>query len=434
LAIGAFGFFAIGCSEKAEGPPTGPNFHTVLSTASGCDVGHIDQLANLFFSPPRKQTVKDLVTLLAGQAPYSAAAKNSGFDIMAQMEGAVNEATSGDPAVGSDLVNHLLLCMYNPTSEAGAYPATFPDTFTVALTPTGAAHGAFGERSGSSALPVFSRPTSAPYTGIAPPTGSTMWGNLVTNAPARVVFYGRPATPADPANQTYDWRSIPHNANFNSNIIIGFCVDQAAHPTTMVLEVGEAVLAFADAYFLTPGTCSSDLAALDATNPFQLAHRLLRFGTGLLAPRPLNAAVLLLGSGGVKSRCCSKLGPKDVPSVSATLSNVKNRIKVNTERFSITATALSGTDPVNGTKVTLSTGVNNGINSFIKTAPLGTPCSQGVAPEGITGTGTNLPGQYVFNNLCFTNTGNIYAFGTFDIQGRNDALVTVKSNKINVIP
>jgi len=440
--IVAFAFFAIGCSEKADGPPTGPEFHTVLSTSSGCDVGHISQLANSFFKQPRQGVVKDLVDLLATQTPYSAAAKNTGFDIMAQMEGAVNDATSGDPAVGSDLINHLLLCTYDPApaKELASYPETFPENFTVSLTPTAAAHGAFGERSGASVSPVLSRPSSAPYTGIAPPTGSTQWGSVVTSTPARVIFYGRPATPADPANQTYDWRSIPHNASFNPGILMGFCVDEATHPTTMVLELGVAVLAFADAYFLNPaaaGTCSPDLSLLDGTNPFQLAHRLLRFGTGLLTPRPLMAAILSPGGVGTrKTNCCSKVKPTDVPSTSAaTLSNVSpNRIKVNTGRFSITATALSGTDPVNGTKVTLSTGVNNGINSFIKTAPVGTPCSQGVPPEGITGTGTNLPGQYVFNNLCFTNTGNIYVFGTFDIQGRNDAPVTVKSNKLNVIP
>ena len=52
LAIGTVGFFAIGCSEKAEGPPTGPEFHTVVNKFSSCDVQHIGQLANSFFSPP----------------------------------------------------------------------------------------------------------------------------------------------------------------------------------------------------------------------------------------------------------------------------------------------------------------------------------------------------------------------------------------------
>ncbi|MFL5448745.1 MAG: hypothetical protein ACJ8AX_09360, partial [Gemmatimonadales bacterium] len=134
LAIGAVGFLAIGCSEKAEGPPTGPEFHTILDKFSSCDVQHIGQLANSFFSPPRQQAVKGLVDGLAAAQVHSLAAKTAGFDIMAQMEEAVKEVSSGSPAAGSDLVNHLLLCLYDPTSEAGAYPASFPDTFNVALT------------------------------------------------------------------------------------------------------------------------------------------------------------------------------------------------------------------------------------------------------------------------------------------------------------
>jgi hypothetical protein len=123
-----------------------------------------------------------------------------------------------------------------------------------------------------------------------------------------------------------------------------------------------------------------------------------------------------------------------VDSVSATLSNVKSRIKVNTDTFSIKATAKSGNDFVNGTKVTLSTTVNSGTNTFIRVKPSTGPCSSGAVPEGITGSGTNLPGTYVFNNLCFTNTGNVYVLGTFNVEGRSDTPVTAKSNKINVIP
>jgi len=447
--IVAFAFFAIGCSEKAEGPPTGPEFHTVVNTSSSCDVGHISQLANSFFKQPRQGTVKNLVDLLATETFYTVQAKNTGFDIMAQMEGAVNDATSGDPAVGSDLMNHLLLCMYNPTTEALSYPETFPESFTVSLTQTASAHGAFGQRSGTSTSPIYSRPYSAPFTGVAPPqTGLAnppvfSWASvLVDNDPARVVFYGFPS--GDPS-KPYDWRSIPHKVNVSPYVLVGFCVDQATDTTAMVVEQsteGTTVLAFADAYFLNPlavapapGACSGNLALLDGTNPFQLAHRLIRFGTDLVTPRPLMAAVLSPGGVGSKTKCCSKFGFKPVPSVSAALSNVTpNRIKVNTQLFSITATAKSGNDPVNGTKVTLSTTVNSGTNSFIRVAPSSGPCSSGTVPEGITGTGTNPAGTVVFNNLCFTNTGNIYILGLFNVEDRKDAPVTVKSNKINVIP
>jgi hypothetical protein len=89
---------------------------------------------------------------------------------------------------------------------------------------------------------------------------------------------------------------------------------------------------------------------------------------------------------------------------------------------------------VNGTQVTLATTVNSGTNTFIRVKPSTGPCSSGTVPVGITGSGTNLAGTYVFSNLCFTNTGNVYVIGSFDVVGVNDALVTAKSNKINVIP
>jgi hypothetical protein len=441
IAILVPAFFAIGCSEKADGPPTGPEFHIVIDKFSPCDVSHIDQLANSYFSPPRKQTVKNLVNLLATQSPHTLPAKNSGFDIMAQMEGAMNDvpATAGDPTVGSDLVNHLLLCMYDPASEAASYPASFPDTFTVALNPS--LTGAFGHRTSkatptSLVLPVYAR--SAAYTlgfsGIAP-VGD--WG--VTNDPSRVVFYGRPATTPtnDVIPDTYDWRTIPHNATFNPEIVIAVCKESAGN-TLMLNEQGVAILSFVDATFLDPASCApSNTALLDGSSPFQLAGRLLRFGTGLLTPSPLMAAVLSPGgTGGLSGKCCSKVGTKDVPSVALALSNVTTPVKVNSGRFSLTATTTSGTDPVNGVKVTLATTTNNGTPTSIRVVDPGVSCSSGspLAPEGTTGTGTNPAGTYTFNNLCFTNTGTVYIVGTADVKDRLDIVVSVKTNKINVKP
>jgi hypothetical protein len=430
---------AIGCSEKETAPLTGPDLHTGLTLSSGCDVQHIDQLANSYFSPPRKQAVKTLVDLLATQLPHTVAAKNSGFDIMAQIEGAVNDvpATAGDPTVGSDLVNHLLLCMYNPGSETASYPASFPDTFTVALTPS--LTGAFGHRS-SGTDPVYARSAgfTLGFSGIAP-AGS--WGVVpALNNPARVVFYGRPATTSNGAiiSQTYDWRTIPHNATFSPEIVIAICIDAAAssNSTVMLNEQGVGILAFVDAAFLDPASCApTNTALLDGSRPFQLARRLVRFGTDLLTPRLLMATALSPGGiGGSNSRCCSQVGPTNVPSVALTLSNVTTPVKVNSGRFSLTATTTSGTDLVNGTKVTLLTSTNNGTNTSVRVAAPGANCSSGTPPQGITGTGTNPTGTYVFTNLCFTNTGSVFILGTANIEARSDTPATKLSNKINVKP
>jgi hypothetical protein len=451
LAISAFGFFAIGCSEKADGPPTGPEFHTITPTTSVCDVGHTSQLANSYFGPGRQQAVKKLVDSLAvlsasALTKYTVDAKNMGFDIMAQIEGAVNDGTSGDPAVGSDLMNHLLLCMYNPTTEAASYPETFPESFTVSLTQTASAHGAFGQRSGTSTSPVLSRPTSAPYTGVAPPTSSTQWGNVVTSTPARVVFYGRPVT-SDLTNQTYEWKSIPHNVGINPYVIIGFCVDQATNPTTMVLEqsTGTTVVqAFADAYFLNPaaaGTCSPNLALLDRANPFQLAHRLLRLGTDLVTPSPLMAAVLSPGGVGSKTKCCSKFNPTNVPSVSLTVSpnvggapSIPTPLKVNTGRFALTATTKSGNVPLNGARITLTTGNNNGTPTSVRIADPTNGCAAGKPAVGVTGEDGNQAGTYAFTNLCITSTGGVFVTMTANVDDRADQPVSLISNKVKVIP
>jgi hypothetical protein len=443
IAILAPAFFAIACSEKAETPPTGPDLHTVLNKSSGCDLQHISQLANSYFSPPRQQAVKDLVGALSATPLYTVEAKGWGFDIMAQMDGALNTdvpATAGVPSVGSDLINHLLLCMYDPNAEAASYPVSFPDTFTVALTPS--LTGAFGHRT-SGAAPVYARTSAAPpavgFSGIAP-TPSSTWG--VTNSPARVVLYGRPATTTSTTgvttfdSQTYDWRTIPHNATFSPGIVVAICVDAVTDTTTMVNEQGVAILSFVDAGFLDPASCSpTTTALLGSSSPFQLAGRLVRFGADLFGPRPLMAAVLSPGGvGGSSSKCCSKVGPSTVPSVSLTLSNVTTPVKVNTGRFSLTATTKFGTVPVNGVGITLSTTTNSGTPTSIRVAPVGSPCTSGDPPVGITGTGANAAGTYLFTNLCFTNTGNVFISAKADVTGRNDAPVTTISNKINVKP
>jgi hypothetical protein len=425
---------AIGCSEKETAPLTGPDLHTGLTLSSGCDFSHLGQLANSFLKPPAQQTAKNKVDEMAAAGAYSLTAKNDGFDIMALMEGAVNDGTAGDPTVGSELMNHLLLCMYNPATEAASYPASFPDTFTVALTPS--LTGAFGHRS-SGTTPVYARSAgfTLGFSGIAP---AGNWG--VVQAPARVVLYGRPATTSTGAfiSQTYDWRTIPRNATFSPNIVIAVCIDAAAtsNSTLMLNEQGVGILSFVDAAFLDPVSCSpTTTALLDGSSPFQLARRLVRFGTGLLTPRPLMATALSPGGiGGSNSRCCSKVGPTNVPSVALALSNVTTPVKVNSGRFSLTATTTSGTDLVNGTKVTLATSTNNGTPMNIRVADPTASCSSGTPPQGITGTGTNATGTYVFTNLCFTNTGNVFIVGTANVEARSDTPATKLSNKINVKP
>jgi hypothetical protein len=70
----------------------------------------------------------------------------------------------------------------------------------------------------------------------------------------------------------------------------------------------------------------------------------------------------------------------------------------------------------------------------VRTAPSTGSCSAGQPPVGITGEDGNAAGTYVFNNLCFTNTGSQFVKVIADVEGRKDTPVNVLSNKVNVKP
>jgi hypothetical protein len=356
---------ASGCGEKQEGPsaPSAPEFHTITGTSSGCDFQHVSQLASSYFSPPRQQIVKDIVTAMTGAASFSTAAKSLGFDIMAHIDTVVTNDAAGTPSVGSDLVNHLILCMYDPATELASYPATFPEDFTTSLTP--AAHGAFKVKPPSStnttdATPVLSRPVNAPYSGVGPSTGT--WSGAVSGmTPARVLVYGRPVS-GDPTS--YDWKTVPHNSNFSPPVIVGICIDPTSATTTLLNDDNVGLLPFADAPFLVPGTCSPSTALLDADGPATFAQRLLRMGASLFGPRTLWAAALNPGGlGTTKGGIRTVFGPKVVANVTLTFVQQPTSTKVNTvisPAVTIQATGSDGTGTVPNVTITLGAVNNNG--------------------------------------------------------------------------
>jgi len=324
---------ASGCGEKQEAPsaPSAPEFHTITGTSSGCDFQHTSQLANSYFSPPRQLVVKNIVTAMTSAGAYSPTAKSLGFDIMAHMDTVVTNGTAGDASVGSDLMNHLILCMYNPATELASYPATFPDDFTASLTPS--AHGAFKVKPPTSANndanadPVLSRPVSAPFSGVGPSTGT--WRAALVGgqtSPARILVYGRPVS--DPTS--YDWKTIPHNSNFSPPVIVGICIDPNAATTSLLNDDNVGLLPFADAPFLVPTTCSPSTALFDADGPTMFAQRLLRMGARLFGPQALWAAALNPGGlGGTKSGVRTLFGSKVVANVTLTFVQQPTSTKVN---------------------------------------------------------------------------------------------------------
>jgi len=413
---------ASGCGEKQEAP-SAPEFHTITGTSSGCDFGHVSQLANSYFSPPRQQVVKDIVSAMSGAASFSTAAKGLGFDIMAHIDTVVTNNAAGTPSVGSDLVNHLILCMYNPTSEAAAYPVTFAEDFTIPLTP--AAHGAFKVKPPSSAnttdaAPVLSRPVTAPFSGVGLSTG-TWSGALSGSTPARVLIYGRPVSGSP---TSYDWKTVPHNSNFSPPVIVGICIDPATATTSLLNDDNVGLLSFVDAPFLVPSTCSPSTALFDADSPAMFAQRLLRMGAGLFGPRALWAAALNPGGlGGTKSGIRTQFGPKVVANVTLTFTQQPTSTKVNTlisPAVKIRATDAGGATVPN-VSITLGAINNNGAN---------------VVLNGTTTQTTDATGVATYNDLSENKAGGSSLIVINASVGGRPAITVSKpaSAKFNIAP
>jgi hypothetical protein len=423
---GLIAFVLVGCSDQNDQQqPTAPEFHTITGTASACDFTHLRQLANSYFSTPVQQQVKTLIDGMASATtPYDGTAKLNGFDVLTKIDEAVNGAspTTADPNVGSDLVNHLILCMYNPSTEAASYPATFPESFVISLTPT--AKGAFAVRPGTSDV-VYSRPTSAPFSGISVSSGN--WGaTLSGNTPARVLFYGKPGS----TSTTFDWKTLPKNATFSPEIVIGICVnaDATNNQTTLLNDEHVGLLPFQDAAFLNPLTCSSTSATL-LRNPFMFAGRLLR---SVLSPEPLMAAAFSPGGvGGRTSGIGTEYGPSAVTSVALTMESQPVNGKVgqvicgtgsDCPPVTVIATATlaaGGTDGVPRASITVAAVNNNGAK---------------VNLGGTKTVSTDANGVAEFSTLTLNKTGTYQLVFTGEVPGRALTGFTITSAKFNQGP
>jgi hypothetical protein len=430
---------ASGCGDQQQSVPSAPEYHIITGTTSGCDSTHLKQLVNTYFTAPRQQVVRNLLSSMFSQPAFSSTAKNFGFDILANMDTVVSSGVAGDSSVGSNLVNHLILCMYNPTTEAASYPAIFPDTFTVALSPS--LHGAFSVRGGTAdapKAPVLSRPVTNPFSGVGPPRDTltvspltfdtTAWATMLGGnpAPKRVLVYGRPGS----TTQSYNWKTLPHDAAFDPQAIVGVCLDALAAPNlqTMLNEENVGLLPFVDAYFLNPVTCSSVALRNTRWGPTLVAKRLARFGADLLSPRSLWATNALVdGLGGTNGGIRSEFGPLDVDHVTLqfvqqpTSTTVKSTI---TPPVTILATAFltaGGTKPIPNVSITVSAVNNNGAT---------------VVLSGTTTQITNSSGIATYSDLSLNKTGGYQLVVTKAQVGGRPAIPvgSATSTKFNIAP
>jgi len=414
LVAVAAGMSVAACSADQESLPASPNFHTV-GPSTTCDFPHIKSIANKYFTGAQKKKVATLVTQMSQADAYSLTAKNKGFDIMAEVALAVRNNQAGTPSRGSDLTNHLILCMFSRTTELSAYPLAWPEDFTVAVTPS--LHGAYDVRGGASDLTgaVLSRPITAPFSGVAPLQSSSWPAMLGGNAaPSRVLLYGQPGS----TSVSYIWKMVPHDADFAPPGIVGLCTED---PNSMVTEDGD-FLRFEDAYFLIPGVCSPTALLQDGWNPFRLAR-------GLFSPRHLWAGSLNPGGlGGSTGGIRSEYGTEEVV-VSLTLSPQPTDGTINQSippgNFSVSA--LSAGEPVPGTTVTLQAVENNGSTVLLTSslaACTGDTCNAPVDANGVAH----------FGNLFINKTGGYRLAISATVVGRPGLSVGITSNQFNIRP
>jgi len=428
LAVAA-GLGVVACSERQERLPAAPSFHgtTLPHPPTGCNISNLKTLVLEYFPSPRRFVVKDLVTDMDNAADFSPAARAKAFDIMAHVDTVVSANTAvGTPATGSNLVNGLIFCMYDPNvpAELAHRPTTFPEDFNTEL--TFGLHGAFGVRGGTSdpaSAPVLSRPLATAFSGVAPGGTLPSWvATVIGNAsPERVLIYGRPV-PGE--SDHYEWKTLPHDATFNPGVVVGLCLDDVTFPTSMVEMQNAGVLPFQAVTFLPTGC--SNTALLESGWGRTLAS-VARFGAELFGPRPLWATTTVSpgGLGGSAGGIRSEFGPLDLTATAGgvTLTFILQppaTVKVN-QQFTVKVRATSGTSTVGGVSVNLEQFNDNGVPAILTGPNPVVTDESGVATFILS---LNKPGAYRLQTTSQTT-----------VVGRPAIAVTgTQSQKFNVKP
>ncbi len=420
----AAGLGAVACSERERRLPAEPSFHS-MTTSGGCDFNAIRPLLTTVFAlPADRRAVAGLLVQMQQAGQFTLTARERAFDILAVLEDAV---AAGNVGNGSDFINGLIRCMYDPyvPAELAHRPVQFPEDFTVELDFD--QHGAFGVRGGSSdptGDPVLSRPVATAFSGVQAGGTTPNWvTTVITNAsPERVLVYGRPV-PGDSNGNHYEWKTLPHDATFNPPIVVGLCLEDTDFPTSMVEMENTGVLPFNAVAFLPVGC--SNVAMLESGWGQSLASRLARFGSELFGPRPLWATTTVSpgGLGGSTGGIRSDFGPLDLEAAGGVTLTVTQpppaNVKVN-QQFTVRIRATTGTSTVGGVSIKLEQFNNNGSKVVLSgTNPVVTG-EDGVATFTLS---LNKPGAY---RLRTTSATTVLGRSAISVAGTETQKFNVK--------
>jgi hypothetical protein len=403
---------AIGCSEQGALPPQ-QNMTASLAATTGttCNFQALNVLANHYFGGQEAKLVRGIISQMQTDGAFTTSEIDSGFSVIARIAANI-KAGNRDASDGSSLTNGLLACMFSSPADL---PATFPEDFTVAVTPGDS--GGYDVRGGAADLtgPVFSRPVPGSFSGVAP-SGTNTWPGILSGdvAPRRIFVYGEPGF----LPHTYDWRVIPRTTTFSPVAVVGVCLDANTNATSLIHE-NAALLPFQDAAFLP--VCNG-FASGPWTSP--LLAQLGKWGLAVFGPASLSASSLNPGGlAGSTGSIHSVFGPEVVNTVTLTFTVQPTDVTANqiiTPAVVVTATEVGTTTPVPNVVISLTTLNNNG------------------TPATLSGTltlTTDATGTVTFSDLSQSKTGGYLLVATGSVNGRPAIGVpSVNSTRFNVRP
>jgi hypothetical protein len=351
--IGALGLATVlvlaGCNEPQEQSGNIPDFKVAVPPTA-CNPNEFNTLIAGYFPSSLQNSVKALKDAMLNTPSSDTTRRAIGYEIMDSIgrwsrNGSTTLSASA-LAAGSSLTKAVIKCIYDAsvTSEFPSFPDSVLYSFDRALNaPAGGAYFVRPQADLTTSSAVVGKTTSAGnLSGIAPP-GVSSWGDILDE---KTLIYGWPEP-----NDVFEWALIRPNAIFDPAAVVAIC-SGAVPVNTLVEESNIGFLTWA-------GNGSTICTATQTTTMLEsgwglggLASRLARWGTGLVTPQPLHAAVVTSGGTGTAKTLKSKLSLGGVDGITLALVSGPKPVEHKNVAFDVQVFAftLEGTDSV---------GVNN---------------------------------------------------------------------------
>ena len=465
--------FAAACDQAPpSAPPDGPEFAQGTGAFACVFSGNpsLGNASNAYFTTSAdRKTASDIIAVMqskfTGGNPY-AGARDAGFDLLSFVGKVSRGGTAGDTANGGALVRQAIQCMFDVDAQDNVAADNFfgwpnASQFDFGRALASAAGGAFFVRGGSSdpvsaavvandvsRIPFGGQAKDGNVSGLAPDaahnwsittgSGTTLKTGILSN---RVLIYGQPVS------EGYDWKLVPRATTvFDPNVNVALCPAATTASGTsadMITQAGIGVLGYVNA----DAICGTDPATLALGG--STFDRLTRYAARMLAPAPLQAAVLATTPVGGTARTAKGdvFQLRAVQNVTLTMTLLNGNtpkdwpatLKVNTNLGNIEVDVQTATlpkSPVGGVTVSLSAVNNNGFTQVgqIVSGTCRAPAAPQITVGFVSPTGAPAATKVTWNNACITKTGIVSVVATSAVAQRSGGLGQAESPKFNVKP